>query len=64
MAKAKPDLKPSLRMLLGSAVASEEAVRRQFGRENELTIEGPAGTVFVQDPSCYHRASPLPAATG
>jgi hypothetical protein len=33
-------------MLLGSAVASKEAVRRQFGRENELTIEGPG------PPSC------------
>ena len=57
MMKRSHNRKP-LRMLLGSAVASEEAVRQQFGRENELTIEGPAGTVFVQDPSCYHRASP------
>jgi hypothetical protein len=44
--------------LFGSAVASEDAVRRQFGRENEITIEGPAGTSFIQDPSCYHRALP------
>jgi hypothetical protein len=57
MMKRSHNRKP-LRMLLGSAVASEEAVRKQFGRENELTIEGPAGTAFVQDPSCYHRASP------
>jgi hypothetical protein len=57
MMKRSHDRKP-LRMLLGSAVASEDAVREQFGRENELTIEGPAGTAFVQDPSCYHRASP------
>ena len=62
MMKRSHDRKP-LRMLLGSAVASEDAVREQFGRENELTIEGPAGTAFVQDPSCYHRASPPPAAT-
>ena len=47
-----------LRMLLGSAQASEESVYREFGRENELIIEGPAGTGFVQDTSCYHRASP------
>lgn len=47
-----------LRMLLGSAQASQENVHKQFGPENELTIEGPAGTGFVQDTSCYHRASP------
>ncbi|WP_283193689.1 hypothetical protein [Rhizobium sp. AN80A] len=51
--KSKP-----LRMLFGSARASPEAVYRQFGRDNEITIEGPAGTGFVQDTSCYHRASP------
>lgn len=47
-----------LKMLLGSARASQEAVYREFGRENELIIEGPAGTGFVEDTSCYHRASP------
>lgn len=57
MMKRSHNRKP-LRMLLGSAVASEEAVRKQFGIENEITIEGPAGTGFVQDTSCYHRASP------
>jgi len=39
------------RMLFGSARASQEAVYKQFGRENEITIEGPAGTGFVQDMS-------------
>lgn len=57
MMKRSHNRKP-LRMLFGSAVASEEAVRKQFGIENEITIEGPAGTGFVQDTSCYHRASP------
>ncbi len=51
--KSKP-----LKMLLGSARASPEAVYKQFGKENELVIEAPAGTGFVQDTSCYHRASP------
>jgi hypothetical protein len=50
--------KKPLRMLLGSAAASEDAVRKQYGIENEITIEGPAGTGFVQDTSCYHRATP------
>jgi hypothetical protein len=51
--KSKP-----LRMLFGSARASQEAVYKQFGRQNEIVIEGAAGTGFVQDTSCYHRASP------
>ncbi|MGO4831293.1 hypothetical protein AB4144_03190 [Rhizobiaceae sp. 2RAB30] len=57
MMKCSHNKKP-MRMLLGSAVASEEAVRKQYGIENEIVIEGPAGTGFVQDTSCYHRASP------
>jgi hypothetical protein len=48
----------SLRMLLGSAAASQDTVRKRYGIENEITIEGPAGTGFVQDTSCYHRATP------
>lgn len=57
MMKRSHNRKP-LRMLLGSVSASEASVRKQFGAENEITIEGPAGTGFVQDTSCYHRASP------
>lgn len=56
MMKRSHSRKP-LRMLLGSAVASEAAVRQQFGISNEVTIEGPAGTGFIQDTSCYHRAT-------
>jgi hypothetical protein len=57
MMKRSHNRKP-LRMLLGSAAASEESVRKQFGIENEIIIEGLAGTGFVQDTSCYHRATP------
>jgi hypothetical protein len=57
MMKRSHNKKP-LRMLLGSARASEAAVRRQFGIANEITIEGRAGLGFVQDTSCYHRATP------
>ncbi|WP_244432029.1 hypothetical protein [Rhodopseudomonas sp. B29] len=57
MMKRSHKRKP-LRMLLGSASASQEDVRRQFGMDNEIIIEGPAGTGFVQDTSCYHRATP------
>jgi len=49
--------KKPLRMLLGSVRASQEDVYQVFGRDNEITIEGPAGTGFVQDTSCYHRAT-------
>jgi hypothetical protein len=57
MMKRSHNRKP-WRMLLGSARASQEAVYKQYGAENEITIEAPAGTGFVQDTSCYHRASP------
>lgn len=46
-----------LRMLFGATSASEEAVWTEYGREHELIVEGPAGMGFVQDASCYHRAS-------
>lgn len=57
MMKRSHDRKP-LRMLLGSAVANEADVRREYGMDNEILIEGPAGTGFIQDTSCYHRATP------
>jgi hypothetical protein len=56
MMKRSHQNKP-LRMLLGSVVASQEAVRQRYGIDNEITIEGSAGTGFVQDASCYHRAT-------
>ena len=57
MMKRSHKRKP-FKMLFGSARASQEAVYKQFGRHNEIVIEGHAGTGFVQDTSCYHRASP------
>jgi hypothetical protein len=47
-----------LRMLLGLASADESSVRKPFGIQSEITIEGPAETGFVQDTSCSHRAIP------
>jgi len=43
-------------MLFHSAVQTDEAVIAYYGKENEITIEGPAGFGFVQDSSCYHKA--------
>ena len=40
MMKRSHNRKP-LRMLLGSAMASEARVRQQYGIENEITIEFP-----------------------
>ena len=46
----------TIRMLLGSANASEEEVVARFGRERMMVVEGPAGTGFLEDTSCYHKA--------
>jgi len=46
----------SLRMLLGSANTDEDAVFARFARDRLMVIEGPAGTGFLEDTSCYHRA--------
>lgn len=48
----------SIRMLLGSANAREEEVLAHFGRDRLMVVEGPAGTGFLEDTSCYHRAMP------
>jgi hypothetical protein len=49
--------KKPLGMLFHSANQPDEAVWAQFGKENQLLIEGPAGTGFIQDSSCYHKAT-------
>jgi len=46
----------SIRMLLGSANAPEEEVLGRYGRDRVMVIEGPAGTGFLEDTSCYHKA--------
>jgi hypothetical protein len=42
--------------LLGSAKQSDGPIESFYGKEKVLTIEGPAGTGFWQDSSCYHKA--------
>lgn len=44
--------------LLGSAQQGDEAVESYYGKDKIFTIEGPAGTGFWQDSSCYHKALP------
>lgn len=45
-----------LRHLLGSARLGDEEVRETYGLEAERLIEGPAGSGFLEDTSCYHKA--------
>lgn len=47
-----------LKMLLGSARATDEAVLRQYGPDRITVIEGKAGSGFFEDAACYHRAIP------
>jgi hypothetical protein len=46
-----------LRWLLGSARQTESVLRHHYTEEKFLTLTGPAGFAFIQDPSCYHKAT-------
>jgi hypothetical protein len=48
--------KKPLKMLLHSARQSDEAVREHYGATSELIVEGKAGSGFVEDASCFHKA--------
>lgn len=47
-----------LSLLLRSATAPDEAIRRHYGDDRVRAIEGPAGTGFFEDTACYHRIIP------
>ncbi|WP_448189623.1 hypothetical protein [Azospirillum sp. sgz301742] len=47
-----------LRFLVGSANVPQDEVFAHFGAERAMIIEGPAGTGFIEDTSCFHRAMP------
>lgn len=49
--RAKP-----FKMLFHSANQTDENVISQFGLEKQIIISGKAGTGFVQDSSCFHKA--------
>jgi hypothetical protein len=46
-----------LRWLFGSARQTESVLRRRYRDDKFLTLTGPAGFAFIQDPSCYHKAT-------
>lgn len=45
-----------LRNLLGISRLSDAEAVEIYGRESECTIEGAAGSGFLEDTSCYHKA--------
>ena len=47
-----------LRHLLGTSRHGDEDVYAVYGRDRALLIEGAAGTGFIEDSSCFHRALP------
>jgi len=49
--KSKP-----VRWLIGSARRTDEAVENHYGREKIVCLEGAAGTGFIEDTACFHKA--------
>lgn len=47
-----------LTWLIGSARKSDAQIASRYASQDVLTIEGPAGTGFLEDTSCYHKALP------
>jgi ectoine hydroxylase-related dioxygenase (phytanoyl-CoA dioxygenase family) len=45
-----------LAMLWHSARQPDEPLRAEYGAANELIVEGAAGSGFVEDASCFHKA--------
>lgn len=46
------------RLLVASVRATLDQIRQWHAGAREIVIEGPAGTGFFEDSSCYHRALP------
>jgi len=51
-----------LRQLIGVARIGDDEAKAIYGADAERVIEGPAGSGFLEDTSCYHKA--LPPQTG
>jgi hypothetical protein len=47
----------TLRQMLSAAARSDENIVRWYGPENIVTIRGAAGTGFIEDPFCFHKAT-------
>lgn len=57
MVRGSHSRKP-LTWLIGSARKSDAQIASRYTSSDVLTIEGPAGTGFLEDTSCYHKALP------
>jgi hypothetical protein len=57
MVRGSHNRKP-LSWLIGSARKSDAQIASRYASDDVLTIEGPAGTGFLEDTSCYHKALP------
>lgn len=51
-------LQKPLKMLLSSGRQSEQTIFQHYKTKDLLSIQGPAGFGFVQDPSCFHKVQP------
>lgn len=60
LVRGSHDRKP-FRWLLGSARQSDAKIAEYYPAADIVTLEGPGGTAFIEDTSCYHKAIP-PAA--
>ncbi len=49
--KSKP-----FRWLLGSSRQTDEAIESHYGKEKIVCLQGAAGSGFLEDTSCYHKA--------
>lgn len=57
MTGTHPHIKP--KPLAKAAIYKEEDIHRQYGRDKEVIVRGPAGTILAEDTSGFHRGSIL-----
>jgi hypothetical protein len=42
--------------LFGPARQTDQAIEKHYGKEKVVCLEGAAGTGFIEDTSCFHKA--------
>jgi hypothetical protein len=57
MTGTHPHIKP--KAFAKAAIYNEEDIHRCYGRDKEIIVRGPVGTVLVEDTSGFHRGSIL-----
>ena len=51
-------IRKPFRWLFGSARQTDENIANYYPSKDIITLEGPGGTAFFEDTSCYHKAIP------